>query len=85
MPAQTVAVHAVINAFDPEALYDAAFQAHVGDIVTPESIQSARDFLGTRQRPALVNCLIEIWSQHTPVAAGYEFIRWEDNAEEEEE
>lgn len=63
-----------IDVFDVESLYDTALAAYLG---SGGGAMEALAFLGTRDAPDVASCLVEIWADHAPVEAGYEFVNWE--------
>ena len=73
MSHEPVTIHPrlTINVYDPCSLYDAAIKAYMKG---GSSREDAESFLGTPPEPNLVHCLVEIWAEHAPACAGYEFV-----------
>ena len=72
--AVTVRPKLTINVFDPVALHEEAVKAYCN---SGASRENAEEFLGTREAPNLVHCLVELWAEFAPVSVGYEFVNFE--------
>ena len=69
----TLTARITVNVFDVAGLYETA----VASYCVAGTREQAEEFLGTPDQPNLVNCLVEIWAEHCPASAGYEFVNYE--------